>query len=339
MKILVTGATGFIGRLAVAALRSQGHALVLLDRIPPATPDADFHLGDVRDVDLVAELVRGCDAVLHLAAAHHDFGIAPETYHDVNVTATEQLVAAMSAAGVRNVAFFSSAAVYGATGGVRTEATPPAPVTPYGTTKLQAERVLAEWAAMNPAHSALVIRPTVVFGPGNFANMYTLIRQIERGRFAFVGSGTNRKSLAYVGNLVDALLARWPEPVRPGVQTINYADLPDLGSREIAEAVYRALDVPRPKWSIPMPLAKLAALPFDLLTTVTGRDVGLSSARLAKFAEAETRLASDVLAAEGYTPRVPLSDAIAEMVSWYVREGKAHPEPPRLPPPRSAIGR
>lgn len=338
MKILVTGATGFIGRLAVAALRARGHALVLLDRIPPTAPDADFHLGDVRDASRVAELVRGCDAVLHLAAAHHDFGIAPETYHDVNVTATEQLVAAMSAAGVRNIAFFSSAAVYGATGGVRTEATPPAPVTPYGTTKLQAERVLADWAAEDPAHSVLIIRPTVVFGPGNFANMYTLIRQIERGRFAFVGSGTNRKSLAYVGNLVDALLARWPEPAEPGVRTINYADLPDLSSREIAEAVYRALNVPRPGWSIPMPLARLAALPFDLLTAVTGRDVGLSSARLAKFAEAETRLASEVLASEGHVPRVRLPDAIAEMVAWYLAEGKANPEPPRIPPPRSAIG-
>lgn len=336
MKILVTGATGFVGRPAVTELRARGHTLVLLDQKAPATPDANFHLGDVRDAALLDELVRGCDAVLHLAAAHHDFGIAAETYHDVNVTATEQLIAAMSAAGVRNIAFLSSAAVYGATGGVRTEATPPAPVTPYGTTKLQAEHVLAAWAARDPARAVLVIRPTVVFGPGNYANMYTLIRQIERGRFAFVGTGTNRKSLAYVGNLVDALLARWPEPVRPGVQTINYADLPDLSSREIAEAIYRALGVPRPGWSIPMPLARLAALPFDLLTAVTGRDVGLSSARLAKFAEAETRLASDVLAAEGYVPRVPLTDAIAEMVEWYQREGKAHPEPPRLPPPRSA---
>ncbi len=338
MKILVTGATGFIGRVAVAALRARGHALVLLDRIPPAGPDPDFHLGDVRDPVLVGALVRGCDAVLHLAAAHHDFGIAPETYHDVNVTATEQLTAAMTASGVRNIAFFSSAAVYGATGGVRTEATAPAPITPYGATKLQAELVLGEWAAADPAHAVLVIRPTVVFGPGNFANMYTLIRQIEHGRFAFVGPGTNRKSLAYVGNLVDTLLARWPEPGRPGVQTINYADHPDLSSREIAEAIYSALGVPRPRWSIPMPLARVAALPFDLLTAVTGRDVGLSSARLAKFAEAETRLASEVLAAEDHSPRVTLSDAIAEMVGWYLREGKAHPEQPRLPLRRAAIG-
>lgn len=334
MKVLVTGATGFIGRAAVASLRVAGHACVCFDRLPfsGGSEDDSFVRGDIRDPVAVGRSISGCDAVLHLAAAHHDFGIAAETYHDVNVTGTEVVLRAMDAAGVGNIAFFSTAAVYGATGGVRTESTPPAPVTPYGATKLAAEGVLTRWAAADSARSVLIIRPTVVFGSDNFANMFTLIRQIDRGRFAFVGDGTNRKSLAYVGNLIDALLQRWPLPAVPGVRLYNYADLPDLTSREIAEAVYAGLHRPAPGWQIPMPLARLVAAPFDLLTALTGRDLGLSSARLAKFATAETRLGPAALAAEGYAPRIPLKQAIAKMVAWYQTEGAAHPEPPRLPP-------
>lgn len=334
MKIFVTGATGFIGRTAVAALRASGHECVCFDRLP--FPGGGSHngfiRGDIRDAEAVNRAIAGCHAALHLAAAHHDFGIAAETYHDVNVTGTEVVLQAMESAGIDDIAFFSTAAVYGATQGVRTEETPTAPVTPYGATKLEAEAVLSRWATANPARSVLIIRPTVVFGRDNFANMFTLIRQIDRGRFALVGNGTNRKSLAYVGNLVEALLQRWPHPAVPGVRLYNYADLPDLTSREIAEAVYAGLGRQAPRWQIPMPLARLAAAPFDLVTALTGRDLGLSSARLAKFAQAETRLAPAALAAEGYTPRVPLGEAIGEMVSWYRAEGSAHPEPPRLPP-------
>lgn len=334
MKIFVTGATGFIGRTAVAALRAAGHDCVCFDRLP--LPDQGqpegYARGDVRDAEAVRRSMAGCHAVLHLAAAHHDFGIAAATYHDVNVTGTAVVLQAMDAAGIGNVAFFSTAAVYGTTGGVRTEATPPAPVTPYGVTKLAAEGVLTRWATADASRSVLIFRPTVVFGPGNFANMFTLIRQVDRGRFAFVGDGTNQKSLAYVGNLVDALLQCWPLPAVPGVRLYNYADRPDLTSREIARAVYAGLQRRVPGWQIPMPLARLIAAPFDLVTALTGRDLGLSSARLAKFARAETRLAPDALEAEGYAPRTPLREAIAEMVAWYQAEGAAHPEPPRLPP-------
>ncbi|MDZ4257162.1 MAG: NAD-dependent epimerase/dehydratase family protein [Gemmatimonadales bacterium] len=334
MRILVTGATGFIGRRAVALLRAAGHECVCLDRLPlPGDGPTDgFIRGDIRSLEAVRSSIAECQAVLHLAAAHHDFGISAETYHDVNVTGTEVVLRAMDEVGIGNIAFFSTAAVYGATGGVRTEETPPAPATPYGSTKLAAEGLLSRWAAAETSRAVLIIRPTVVFGPGNHANMFTLIRQIDRGRFAFVGSGTNRKSLAYVGNLVEALLQRWPMPAVPGVRLYNYADLPDLTSRQIAEAVYSGLNRRAPGWQIPMPLARSIAAPFDLLTTLTGRDLGLSSARLAKFAAAETRLAPAAMAAEGYVPRVPLREAIAEMVEWYLKEGAAHPEPPRLPP-------
>jgi len=333
VKVLITGGTGFIGSHVAPALRRAGHECVLLDLHPPASGES-WIPGDVREPRAVRHALRGCGAVLHLSAAHHDFGLAPETYRSVNVEGTAVVLEAMSQAGVHQIAFTSTAAVYGTTPGVRTETTPPAPTTPYGTTKLEAERLIAAWVSSGAPRGALIFRPTVVFGPGNFANMFTLIRQIARRRFLPVGDGANQKSLAYVTNLVTALVSRWPEPAVAGVRTYNYADLPDLTSAQIAAAVYAALDRAVPTWSLPMPLARAIALPFDGVTALTGRDLGVSTARLRKFAESETRLQSLALEAEGYQPAIRLPEGIAEMVRWYQALNGAAIPAPRLPPAR-----
>lgn len=331
MQLLVTGGTGFIGSHVVPALETAGHRCVRLDLHPPLG-GGPWVRGDVRDPATLRHAIQGCEAVLHLAAAHHDFGLAVDTYRTVNVEGTRAVLDAMNAAGVRRIAFTSTAAVYGATPGVRTEATPPAPSTPYGATKLEAEQLLVAWAAADPRREVLIIRPTVVFGPGNYANMFTLIRQVARGRFLPVGRGANQKSLAYVGNLLAALAERWPAPAAPGVRLYNYADVPDLTSTEIAAAVYRGLGRTPPGWSIPMRLARLLALPFDLATALTGRDLGVSTARLRKFAEAETRLYPAALEAEGFRPPTPLPEGIAAMVRWYRAVAGNPVPPPRLPP-------
>jgi len=332
VRLLVTGGTGFIASHAVTALRQRGHDCVRLDLIPPRDGASGFVRGDVRDRETVAHAMAGCQAVLHLAAAHHDYGLSAATYHSVNVTGTDVVIETMEREGIRSLAFLSTAAVYGSATGRRTERTPTNPTSPYGVTKLEAEGRLVRWAANGPDRSLLVLRPTVVFGPENYANMFTLIRQIDRGRFPLVGSGTNHKSLAYVANLVAALLERWPLPSVPGTRIYNYADTPDLTSRDIALVAYRALGRSAPRWAVPMPVARALALPFDLATTLTGRDFGLSTARLRKFAEAETALHPEALEREGYRAPISLADGIATMVEWYRAVRQASPPAPRLPP-------
>jgi len=87
-----------------------------------------------------------------------------------------------------------------------TEETAPRPINPYGASKLAAEQEIVRWANEDKSRTAIILRPTVVFGPHSKANIFRLIRQVCDGRFLMVGSGKNIKSIVYVKNLVDATI-------------------------------------------------------------------------------------------------------------------------------------
>ena len=257
MKILVTGGTGFIGCYFVDALTKLGHELAILDIHPfqhcelESLANVEYLQGDIRDSGAVRNAIKGCNAVLHLAAAHHDFGISEKTFHQVNVEGARVLCDEMTRANITSVCFYSTVATYGQAQPPVDEATPPAPVSPYGKTKLEGEKVFESWVSENNTNQCLVIRPTVTYGPGNFANMYTLIRQIDKGMFVPVGKGKNIKSLSYVENIVEATNRIWfSEPLEKRFVAYNYVCKPDLSSHDIAETVYQALEKNSPRFNI-----------------------------------------------------------------------------------------
>ena len=334
MHYLVTGGSGFVGRYLCERLAARGDSITILDLLPPHpdAPAARFVRGDVRDPRALAAALSGCDAVFHLAAAHHDFGIDRATYFAVNETAARTLCAVADEAGVRDVCFYSSVAVFGDTPEPHHEDGPTAPTHPYGESKLAGERVFRDWAARGEGRRVLVIRPTITFGPRNFANMYSLIRQIHRRRFLPVGEGTNVKSLSYVENLVDATLYLWDRPQSAAFDVYNWVEKPDMTSREIAEAIYEALGRQAPGLSIPLPVALALAWPFDLFIRLTGRNLPVSSMRVRKLAGDQTRFEADKARAAGYVPRVTLGEGIDRMVRWYLTEGR-HQQPVSTIPP------
>jgi GlcNAc-P-P-Und epimerase len=228
----------------------------------------------------------------------------------------------MDEAGLTDVCFYSSAAVYGAAAEPHDEEGPNAPYGPYGASKLAGEAVFRDWTSRGGARRALVIRPTITFGPRNWANMYSLIRQIHGRKFLPVGRGTNVKSLSYVENLVDATLFLWDLPDRPAFDVYNWVEKPDMTSREIADAIYSALGRRAPGFSVPLPLALALALPFDLVIKLTGRNLPVSSMRVRKLAGDQTKFEADKARAAGFVPRVTLAEGIARMVHWYVEEGR-----------------
>ncbi len=209
MTICVTGGHGFIGRVTCQWLVSAGHTVVVLDSAKPPQPHpwttASF-LGDVRDKASCLDAFRDCDRVLHLAAAHRDFGISEAEYFDVNQHGTTVVCEAMVVTGIRDLCLYSSVAVYGSAADPRSEAATPKPLSPYGKSKLAAEMVAVQWAQGSDDRHCLIMRPTVVFGPESTANMYSLIRQIDRKRFLLIGKGSHVKSLAYVDNVVAATM-------------------------------------------------------------------------------------------------------------------------------------
>lgn len=330
MKIAVTGGSGFIGSYFYDLLSSQGHEVVILDLVPPhrPAPRATYVPGDIRDEGACRRAFAGCERVLHLAAAHHDFGIAREEYFSVNEGGTGVIARVMEELGITSACFYSTVAVYGTAPRPLTETSVPQPVSPYGQSKLAGEGVLRAWAEGKEGRTCLVIRPTVTFGPRNFANMYSLIRQIERKRFLPIGSGTNIKSLSYVENIVDATDYLWglgeaggKGRVGPGFHVFNYIDKPDLTSRQIVDAVYRSLGRRPPGFNVPLWFALLAGLPFDLAIAVTGKNLPVSTARMRKLCE-ETKFEADKIRHAGFRPKHTLEEGIRRMVAWYEAEGR-----------------
>ncbi len=340
MKICVTGGSGFIGSHFYTELRRRGHALSILDLVPPtwdvAKDGVRYVQGDIRDKAKMLEAAEGCEAILHLAAAHHDFGISREEFFSVNEHGAEVICAAMDEARIRSICFYSSVAVYGEIAEPITEESTPQPTSDYGQSKLAGEKVFHAWVDKGAAErTCLVIRPTVTFGERNFANMYSLIRQIHSGKFLPIGDGRNIKSLSYVENIVDASMYLWgldqaerTNPVGPGFHVFNYIEKPDMTSREITAACYESLGKKMPGFSIPLPLAVLMGLPFDVVIALTGKNLPVSTARMKKLCK-QTKYEADKVRSRGFVPKVTLREGIDRMVKWWVAEGRfltpAHP--------------
>jgi nucleoside-diphosphate-sugar epimerase len=342
VKLLVTGGAGFIGRYFCEALKARGVDFTILDLVKPEFDSGATacHVGDVRDPASVRAALVGRDSVLHLAAAHHDFGIERDTYFDVNENGAKVLCTEMDRAGITNLCFFSSVAVYGDAPEPHHEDAPTDPKHPYGASKLAGEKVFKAWVGTGDARTCLVIRPTITFGPRNFANMYSLIRQIDSGKFAQVGPGDNVKSLSYVENIVPATLFLWAKPVRDGTspdarrafEVFNFVEKPDLPSREIASQIYTSLGKRSRPITVPMWLALFLALPFDIVIKLTGKNLPVSSMRIKKLFAMRTLFEADKIAKAGWKSPIPLRDGIDRMVRWYLADGKGKPAVWRVPP-------
>lgn len=322
----IIGGAGFIGRVLVSELRNAGGEVRIIDLQPPAAGRGEFVRADVRDRAALTPALAGCEIVYNLAAVHRDDVRPVSLYQEVNVGGAENTCAAAEAHGIERIVFASSVAIYGASERELDEDAPPRPFNEYGRTKLEAETVFEAWVRRAPGRSLSVVRPTVVFGPGNRGNVYQLLDQIARGRSVIIGDGRNRKSMAYVDN-VAAFLAHVRDR-GPGIHAYNYVDKPDLDmNRLIALATETLGRDPRASWRIPYPLGLAAGLAADLVAAATGRSLPVSAVRVRKFC-ANTQFANRRALATGFVPRVPLEDALRTTI----RHEFGAPEPTAAPP-------
>jgi nucleoside-diphosphate-sugar epimerase len=314
-KVLITGGSGFIGRYFIEKL--QGKEIVNLDlREPDFQSDARFVQGDIRNSELVKQALGNSDTLIHLAAMHHDFGIADEAYFDTNVGGAMVLIAAAEAGNVKQIIFFSSVAVYGDKGnpGPTTELTEPAPTSPYGHSKLQAERAFEEWAHADPTRKLIVVRSTVVFGAHNLANVLNLIKAIDQGLYFHVGKGDAIKSLGYVENIVDASLFA-VEKTKSGVFLFNYVDYPQQTNRAIADLQAGMLGR-KIRLRLPLWFAVLLAKPFDFAILLSGKNLKISSKRVKKLCT-QTNHSADLIRSLGFKPAFPIDYGMRQMINWY----------------------
>ena len=243
MRILVTGATGFVGRAVVARLKTDGHEVVTAARRHGA---GDVFVGDIGPETDWSNALKNIDAVMHLAARVH---VVREHEKDpmaafwfVNVDGTRQLAEACVKAGVKRLVFCSSVkamAERSLPGHPLTEADTPAPETDYGLSKLEAENLLLEISARTGLE-VVNVRPPLVHGPGARGNFLSLLRLCAMRLPLPVKSIANRRSFLHVDNLADALVLCATHPAAAG-ETFLVCDGQAFSTPELMEILGRGM--------------------------------------------------------------------------------------------------
>ena len=328
-RVTVIGGSGFIGTRLVQLLLAEGHDVTIVDKAESREHPGLVRVADVRDAEALTEACRGAEVLYNLAAEHRDDVRPLSLYDEVNVDGARNTCSAARALGIDALVFVSSVAVYGFASAPLDESAPTRPFNDYGRTKLEAERVFQAWQEESPERGLTIVRPTVVFGEGNRGNVYNLLRQIAEGPFFMVGSGRNRKSMAYVDN-VAAFLAHVLR-FESGLRTFNYVDEPDFDMNQLVATIRDSLGQTRATGvRLPYAAAYTAGAILDALAAATGRSLPISRVRVQKFC-ADSRFVARRALDSGFAPPFSLESALQRTISHEFSQRPGTHEAPIAP--------
>ncbi|WP_437920449.1 NAD-dependent epimerase/dehydratase family protein [Sphingobacterium sp. LRF_L2] len=309
MNITLIGGSGFVGTRLIQNLQKQeSHKLLNIDKNNSEQFPSITHIADVTDLESIQALLPETDVVVLLAAEHRD-DVSPTTlYYDVNVGGIRNVLAAMEKHGVKHLIFTSSVAVYGLDKDNPDEDLPADPFNHYGKSKWMAEEVLQKWHFDHADWNIQIIRPTVIFGEGNRGNVWNLLNQIASGKFMMIGKGANRKSMAYIGNIVafiEFLIAK----KNNGYWVYNYVDKPDFTTNDLVYHTGKVLGKNISSRKIPYWLGMLGGYGFDVLAWLLRKKLPISSVRVKKFC-AVTQFDSSKAMSSGFVPPFTMEEGL-----------------------------
>lgn len=273
MKILVTGASGLLGSSVVRALLNADHEVTTLQRRPSGIDGARDVRGSVTDEAAVDEAMAGQDAVIHLAAKVSMAG-DPSEFDRVNIGGTETVLAAAKAAGVSRFVHISSPSVANSceslVGAPAGPADPAAARGEYARTKGHGE--LLALAADSDAFPVLVLRPHLMWGPGDTQLTERIIERARQGRMPILGSGAALVDTLYVTNAVDAIVAALEAVTRVRGESLVVTNGQPRAIGEFVERLAQAGGAGRPKLRIPVAPALAAGAAVDAIWNLSEHD-------------------------------------------------------------------
>jgi nucleoside-diphosphate-sugar epimerase len=332
--IVVTGAAGWLGRNLLAALgptRPLVRALVQDDDEAPlaalAGSGVEPVIGDVRDPAVLDRLFDGCPrgaTVVHAAAVIHPTEGIRQLF-DVNVGGTALVLDRARRHGVGRFVHISSNSPFGANPGPDhrfTEASPFAPHLGYGASKHEAEELVRRAAGREGLHP-VILRPPWFYGPHQPARQTQWFRAVRRGRFPLVGDGTNRRSMAFTGNLVHAIERAEVADVAPA-SAYWVADAEPYEMADVLATVRRALAAEGLTVTGGQPrLPRLAGVVAETADRALQR-VGRYQQALHVLGELKDTIACDIGLARaelGYDPPTALEDGMRASIRWCLDRG------------------
>jgi nucleoside-diphosphate-sugar epimerase len=314
--VLVTGATGFIGRHLVAHLVSQGVTVraVLRPDSPRSAPPGTTMVRAPLDAEALLPALTDVDAVVHLAGTVASPRVA--AYGDVNVKGTRAVADAARRAGVRLVHISSQAAAGPApAASPRSESDPPLPLTPYGRSKLEGERVVADTEGLHWT----ILRPAAVYGPGDRA-MLPLFQLVSRRVIPVVGRRDASFTFVHVRDVITAIAAALAQHL-PG-ETFFVGHPRPVAARELVHLLARVVGNQPMQIAVPAPLAWTAAHLCEFIGRTTGRSLPLNASRYAEMcAEGFVCRVDRLRERLGVEATVPLEEGLAETLAWYRLQG------------------
>lgn len=321
MRVLLTGASGFLGRHLAAAFTARGDEVTAVVR--PQSDTAPLQQLGIRlatatleQSDRLADAMRGVDAVVHGIAKVHTHGPWSE-FREVTVEGTRRVLAAATAANVPHFLHLSSVGVYGwprPDGRPFTETDQTGHI--YRWNYYSRAKHLAEEHIRQSALPFTIFRPTLIYGPGDTGTLGRIVSALRAGKLKIIGPGDNRLSLIYVSDVVDAVVAAAHTPASRGEIYNVAADETCLTQYEFLAALCRLTGTPLPAQHVGFTTAHRLAFLSECVAHATRFAVCPPLTRLAVLLLGGRRAyASDKLRQQlGWQPRVAMPEGLARSV-------------------------
>lgn len=324
MKILVTGATGFIGSHLVDALVEKGYQVRCLVRetrnvMRLKNISAELIYGDINELESLEKALDGIDVVYHLAGVLGQIGIPDKVYWQVHVQGTKNILEASQKHNIKKFIYCSTAGVTGPAAHLpQDESLPYNPSNIYEVTKAEAEKSVLQYHRENGL-PVIVIRPEFVYGPGD---MHTLgiFKTVRKRMFILIDGGKAFLHPTYIDDLTHGFLLCLDSRQANG-EVYLIAGERYITLNEFATLIAKALNVPRPTIYIPKSLAFALGAVTQFTGTVFRFNPPLTVPRvktLCRSAGCSTFKAKEQL---GYCPVVKLEEAIMRTANWYKENG------------------